>query len=239
MAPADDTTRSKSLTWVDYDAPAVKKRRVKAHIFEDAPRAESRRKPHQDRAKFTVAAILEAAAEVIDDVGWAHASTNRIAERAGVSIGSLYQYFPNKEAILSSLVETHRHGVHSVVAEALTRLGDPEISVEEALRWLFEELVRVHQDDPVLTRVLSTQVPHPKTGEGNRGETDELVLRLQEILVRRSDVHVRDWMAAAHVVATATEALTRWLAHEAPDDLATATLIDEIVAMLAGYLTKQ
>ena len=127
----------------------------------------------------------------------------------------------------------------NVVAEALARLGDPEISVEEALRWLFEELVRVHQDDPVLTRVLSTQVPHQKVDEANRGDTDELVLRLQEILVRRSEIRVRDWMAAAHVVATATEALTRWLAHEAPNELATEALIEEIVAMLAGYLTKQ
>ena len=64
-----------------------------------------RRKPAQDRAKFTHDAILTAAAHVLEDEGEASFTTNKIAERAGVSIGSLYQYFPHKEAILVALAE--------------------------------------------------------------------------------------------------------------------------------------
>jgi len=237
MPDLDDPIIEKSRTWVSYDEPAPDKKRVITHIFEAPSSASARRKPRQDRAKFTMAAILEAATEVIDDVGWARASTNRIAERAGVSIGSLYQYFPNKEAILASLVEGHRTAVHGIVGQSLTRLGDPAIGVDDALRGLLEDLVRLHREDPVLTRVLSTEVPHPSAGEGHGAESKHLVARLEEVLVRRRDVRVRDTAAAAHVLATTTEALTRWLAHEAPDDLDTGALINEIVAMLSGYLT--
>ena len=62
-----------------------------------------RRLPRQRRAIATVDAILEAAARILIDTGYASASTNRIAERAGVGIGSLYEYFPGKEAIFAEL----------------------------------------------------------------------------------------------------------------------------------------
>lgn len=58
-----------------------------------------RRRPVQARARHTVAVILEAAREVFDELGYARATTNHIAERAGISIGSLYQYFPDKAAL--------------------------------------------------------------------------------------------------------------------------------------------
>ena len=62
-----------------------------------------RRKPSQDRSKATCLAILQAAAHILEEEGEAAFTSNRIAERAGVSIGSLYQYFPNKKAVLFAL----------------------------------------------------------------------------------------------------------------------------------------
>ena len=64
-----------------------------------------RKNPIQDRAKFTSDSILEATEIIIANEGYGKATTNHIAERAGVSIGSLYQYFPNKDAIISALIE--------------------------------------------------------------------------------------------------------------------------------------
>lgn len=64
-----------------------------------------RKNPIQDRAKFTSDSILEATEMIIANEGYGKATTNHIAERAGVSIGSLYQYFPNKDAIISALIE--------------------------------------------------------------------------------------------------------------------------------------
>jgi AcrR family transcriptional regulator len=63
---------------------------------------------------------VEAAARVFEEHGYAGANTNRIAERAGISIGSLYQYFPNKESILAVLLEQHTQEVANAV-EAIRR----------------------------------------------------------------------------------------------------------------------
>lgn len=195
-----------------------------------------RRLPRQERARFTVAAILEAAALVIDDVGWSRASTNRIAERAGVSIGSLYQYFPNKEAILANLYEKHHREVNEVVGETMAVLGDPEVPIPTVLRKLFNDLIRLHRDDPVVARVLSTEVPiRPAgTGEGiDPGHEHQALLRL---LAARTDIATRDLGAAVRILEITVEALTRWMVHEAPADADLEAFVEESVAMLAGYL---
>lgn len=207
-----------------------------AHVHCGVSATTARRRPRQERARFTVAAILQAAASVIDDVGWARASTNRIAEKAGVSIGSLYQYFPNKEAILESLLDEHQRVVHEVVARAMTRLEDPEISLETALTQLFRELLEVHREDPVVARVLSTEVPPHPSGKDHEAESDHFVGWLRAILERRRDIGVADPAVAAHVVATTTEALTRWIAHESPKSVDADVFVEEAVRMLAGYL---
>ena len=72
-----------------------------------ARRLKPRKSPRQRRSAETVEAILGAAAQVFSARGYAGATTNHIAKRAGVSIGSLYQYFPNKDAILVALVQRH------------------------------------------------------------------------------------------------------------------------------------
>ncbi len=84
---------------------------------------EPRKRPRQRRSIETVERILEAAARLFDEVGYAATTTNRIADVAGISIGSLYQYFPNKDALLVALADRH-------VADAATRLG----AVAAALR---------------------------------------------------------------------------------------------------------
>ena len=225
---------TKKSTSARSEGSGAGKKRAKAQISDGHP---GRRKPFQERARFTVAAILQAAAEVIDDVGWAHASTNRIAERAGVSIGSLYQYFANKEEILATLVDEHRKDVHVVVGLALDRLEDPAVPIEDAFRSLFAELIQMHRDDPVLARVLATEVPHHHGGNDHGAKSDHLVRWLQRVLEERPDVRVLDTTAASYVVATSIEALTRWLVHEAPDSVDKSAAVEEMVKMYGGYLS--
>lgn len=77
-----------------------------------------RKTARQARAKATRAAILEGAARILEDSDAADLTTNRIAERAGVSVGSLYQYFPNKEAILAEILRESRAALLRAVQEA-------------------------------------------------------------------------------------------------------------------------
>ena len=64
-----------------------------------------RKRPQQERSRITVQAVLEAAAQVLEGEGYAALTTGAVAERAGVSIGTLYQYFPDKDAVVAGLVE--------------------------------------------------------------------------------------------------------------------------------------
>ena len=96
-----------------------------------------------------MAAILEAAADQIAHEGFAAMTTNRVAARAGVSIGSLYQYFPNKQALLVALLEEHLGALGPVVERSLEEMADPAIPFGEALRRMFVALVGLHDDRPV------------------------------------------------------------------------------------------
>lgn len=84
-----------------------------------APATSPRKRPKQRRAEETVAAILEAAHRILAKAGVDGLTTKRIADVAGVSVGSLYQYFPNKEAVVAALIEERVHGTVGAQAAAL------------------------------------------------------------------------------------------------------------------------
>src|ERR1700704_3271428 len=85
------------------------------------PRTTPRKRPRQHRSKATVDAILEATARVLIKHGFDGLTTNAAAAAAGVSIGSLYQYFPNKEALVAALLEQHIGQMNAAVLRGLRR----------------------------------------------------------------------------------------------------------------------
>jgi AcrR family transcriptional regulator len=98
-----------------------------------------RRTPRQERSRSTVDALFEAAARVVDEAGMTGATTGRIAHVAGVSIGSLYQYFPRKEALFGALTERAMETDLQRVREAVDRARDMslEAGVREVIRAAF------------------------------------------------------------------------------------------------------
>lgn len=100
--------------------------------------AEPRKQPVQDRSRQTVERILQAAARIFDEEGYRRTTTNRVAEAAGVSIGSLYQYFPNKDALLVALAERHVEEATDAFAEHLAELDRDEPPLEAVVRSLLE-----------------------------------------------------------------------------------------------------
>ncbi|HVN27197.1 MAG TPA: helix-turn-helix domain-containing protein, partial [Candidatus Binataceae bacterium] len=80
-----------------------------------------RKSASQERSRATVDALLEATARVLIKEGYDRASTNRIAEVAGVSIGSLYQYFPSKEALVAAVIDRHTEEIAEVTRNAVLK----------------------------------------------------------------------------------------------------------------------
>jgi AcrR family transcriptional regulator len=101
-----------------------------------------RKSPTQARAEHTVDAILEAAAQILQSDGEEKLNTNRIAERAGFSIGTLYQYFADKEAIIAALAERERDKVLATVVKALNSVesGDSQGVIREIVRTMIGSL---------------------------------------------------------------------------------------------------
>jgi AcrR family transcriptional regulator len=197
----------------------------------------ARRTPTQSRARETVDVILQAAGEVFSKRGYAAGTTNRIAERAGVSVGTFYQYFPNKDAVLVALVERHvEAGMRSVEALLAEAAAAPE-DLRALLRSFVTAMVTLHGHEPDLHRVLFEEAPHPP-------QLHECVLQTEEglahawlsILQRVPGVSVRDPDTAAHLVVQLTEALTHRFVLHGLHELSTAAFIDEVVILLERYL---
>ena len=117
---------------------------------------EPRRKPRQVRAELTRDRILTAAAHVFSEHGYAAGTTNRIADQARVSIGSLYQYFPNKDAILAELLVRH---IDRGRWEQADHLDLSPGSLETVVRALVRDAVDAHRDDPKLLRIMIEEGP--------------------------------------------------------------------------------
>lgn len=102
-----------------------------------------RKRPRQARAQITFDALLEACARLLRRNDWASLTTNAIAERAGVSIGSLYEFFPNREAILAELTRRRLEALASAVEaelEAALALDDPVVAIDRLLRRILAEV---------------------------------------------------------------------------------------------------
>lgn len=171
------------------------------------PATNPRKSASQERSRLTVEALLEATARVLMKDGYDGASTNKIAAVAGVSIGSLYQYFPSKEALVAAVIDRHMHEMMQAVRDALAKVATRPIEV--AARELVSVMLDAHRVNPKLHRVLAEQTP--RTG---RLENIEAIDREAYALVRgyleahRDELDVVDPDVAAFVCVTAVEALT-------------------------------
>jgi AcrR family transcriptional regulator len=121
-----------------------------------------RRQPVQRRARQTVEAVLDAVVRIVKREGIKAVTTNHVAEVAGVSIGSVYQYFPDKRAIFIAL---HRRHIEEIDRMVEARLMDhAESSLEELIRAMVEAMIEAHATDPKLYELLFSEVPHRAEG---------------------------------------------------------------------------
>lgn len=121
-----------------------------------------RREPKQNRSRQTVEAVLEAVQLVVKRHGPKAITTNRIAEAAGVSIGSLYQYFPDKRSIFLALHERHVDEVRLVIEQTMAACASTPLDVFAGE--LVQGLMNVHADVSDLHAVVSSAMPETSLG---------------------------------------------------------------------------
>jgi AcrR family transcriptional regulator len=202
------------------------------------PATNPRKHASQERSRATVDALIEATARILVRDGFDRASTNRIALEAGVSVGSLYQYYPGKEALVAAVAERHAEDLMAVVRKALAEVADQPL--EAATRALVAAAIEAHRVDPRLHRVLAEQTP--RTGalanvEAFNSDTYSLFRTYLE--GRRDQLRVVDLELAAFVCVTSIEALTHTAVLHRADllsDDAVETLVDEATRLVVGYL---
>jgi AcrR family transcriptional regulator len=202
------------------------------------PLTKPRKLASQERSRATVDALVEATARILVKEGFDKASTNRIAEVAGVSVGSLYQYFPSKEALVAAVMDRHRQEIAQTVRDELAEvLTQP---VEKAMRKLVAVGVKAHRVDPKLHCVLAEQIP--SVGKLEKAETFSVENHTQfktYLEKHRDELCVKDLELASFVCVTAIEALTHnAVLHHARmlSDDAMEALIDEGARLVTGYL---
>jgi AcrR family transcriptional regulator len=196
-----------------------------------------RKSASQERSRATVQALLDATARVLTREGYDRASTNRIAATAGVSVGSLYQYFPNKEALVAALVARHNREMLDLLREALKEVASLDLAT--AIAKLVRAAVDAHRVDPALHRVFDEQVPRmgqlAKIG-ALQGETFQLVRSYLE--KRRNEISVRDLDSMTSILVTTVEALTHQFVIHRPGapERDRDRFIDEVTRLVVGYL---
>jgi AcrR family transcriptional regulator len=118
----------------------------------DHDRLKPRKLPRQSRSRHTVDVILAATARVLVDEGYDRASTNRIAEVAGVSVGSLYQYFPNKQSLVRALVEAHASRMLDALEASSSTASAP---LEQGLGHYVDAMFAAYAVEPAVHRVIA------------------------------------------------------------------------------------
>ncbi len=194
-----------------------------------------RKKPKQRRAVSTVDAILQAAACILIQEGWQKLTTNRVALRAGVNIASLYQYFPNKEAIIAELHRRHVDRVRQhFPREAQTLRSLP--TLRAVLRSVVQVVIAEHRNQPELHRIFSEELP--RTALGPLAVSSHDLERLWRECLATHAVNVPDLDMAAFVVRTVVHAIVHDTAVGRPQLLTHPAFAEEVVTLIERYLRR-
>lgn len=196
-----------------------------------------RKEAAQRRSRKTVDVILQAAAHVFSTRGYARCTTNHIAERAGVSIGSLYQYFPNKDAILMKLVEAHlreaKRSIDDILADAQSKTIPLGVLIKRTVR----TTISLHGDDPMFHRVILEQAPLEGPLIGLLRDIQESAVGVVvAIIAGDATPSVRNRDLQARIIVHTIEALTHHFAVYERQTTDPEELVDEITRLIGGYL---
>jgi AcrR family transcriptional regulator len=194
----------------------------------------TRRQPKQRRALETFDAVLDAVMRILKREGAAAVTTNHIAEVAGVSIGSLYQYFPDKRAIFHALHSRHIEQIDQLIERTL--VAHACSALEELVKALMEAMIEIHEGAPELYHALMTEVPHSSGGK------QAFAVRLHGVFLLAIAARVNqlkkhhDPLKTAFVVAHMIDSLSHAVVLRRPQGLSRSDLKKEAVRAVLAYL---
>ncbi len=178
--------------------------------------------------------MLDAAARILVRDGYERASVNRIAELAGVSIGSLYQYYPSKEALIAAVVSRHNQRMIAVFHRDLLALS--HLSVRDATRGIVVRAIEALSLDRDLHKVIEDQVPRIGLLARTHEFYETLAFMLNGYLeFHRAEVRAIDVKLAVTILVSSVEAAINALAL-AGEDLKRDKVVDELTALILNYL---
>jgi AcrR family transcriptional regulator len=182
-----------------------------------------------------VETLFEATARILVREGYDRASTNRIATEAGVSVGSLYQYFPSKEALVAGLAERLFSEEVAILEASLERLKDASIAV--IARELVAAFVESHRANPELRRVVLEQVPRVGRLERMLDVQTHFAQVVRGHLARRAvEVRPKDLEMAAFILVHAVEAVIHSAVAKETRYLKSPQFTDEVTRLITEFL---
>jgi len=201
-----------------------------------ARKEQERKQPQQARAQETVRAILEATVQILDREGLDAATTTRIAEVAGVSIGSLYQYFSHRDAILSALQDREFERTLAFIQKVLAD-GNLDEEPLETVRAVLRGLADLYAVSPGLHRVLAIEGLRVAKAEKVHGFDLRVIQVVRHFLAAtKAPILRRNVDAAAFLVYQTVRATMLAYLLERPPGLDFESLIEELTNLIAGYL---
>ena len=193
-----------------------------------------RKTPRQSRSKETVEVLLTAAARILTSEGFEALTTNRVAEVAGVSVGSLYQYFPNKEALVRALCERHTHGVRDRIRARFEETWDAPL--ETVARMVIQGMVEARRKEPRLHQELLRLAPRV----GGLEELCAVEHEVQDLLAkfirsRPQELSIADPAMASFILCHAVEAAVHNAVLEKQEWLKEDRFVEETTKLVVGF----
>ena len=194
-----------------------------------------KKRPQQTRSRLTVEAVLEAAFQVLTAEGFDGLTTTAVAERAGVSVGTLYQYVPDKAALVGAVVEAYLAREEDALRAALAE-GE-HLPLGDLLDRLVDAFFGIHAEATDRSAAILTGAERVGWTAGIDALTDRVVALLASAFeARAAEIARPDPARAAFVTVHAVDGFIRRAVVERADDVASGVAAEEAKALVRGYL---
>lgn len=194
-----------------------------------------RKQPLQARSRATVEAIMQASTYILNESGWGGLNTNAIAARAGVNIASLYQFFPNKQAVIAELQRRHAASMHDDMRNAMLRMSQ-QSTLRSALEVVIDMVIQEHRKAPDMHKAIAEELPLSQCiiEDSNKGILESMMHALQPFMK-----NVPDPELATYMVGISIKAIIHQVTNEKPALLDEPSLVSELVTLAERFLLRQ